>query len=99
MFFNFNFRYSNLCQLIKSSVADGKVGTVINITGVLSHGLAFKEGYSKSWRGKYLNNKALKHLRSRTLYKFYLHFLVFYLHFLLPTKPSLYTFSCLSRYW
>ena len=59
IFFNFNYRYSNLCHLIKSSIADGSIGSVINITGVMSHGLAFKEGYPSSWRGKYPINKSV----------------------------------------
>jgi len=59
IFFNFNYRYSNLCQLIKSSLADGKIGAVVNIVGVLSHGLAFKEGYPSSWRGKYPIGKSV----------------------------------------
>jgi predicted dehydrogenase len=59
IFFNFNYRYSSLCQLIKSSIADGSIGSVVNITGVLSHGLAFKEGYSNSWRGKYPINESV----------------------------------------
>lgn len=53
IFFNFNYRYSNLCEFIKSSVIDEKIGHVINVIGVLSHGLAFKEGYPNSWRGTY----------------------------------------------
>ena len=59
IFINFNYRYSNLCHLIKSSIADGSIGSVINIKGVLSHGLAFKEGYPHTWRGKYPNNKSV----------------------------------------
>lgn len=59
IFFNFNYRYSNLCQLIKSSVSDGKIGVPANVVGVLSHGLAFKESYSSSWRGKYPSNRSV----------------------------------------
>lgn len=59
VFFNFNYRHSNLCHLIKSAIADGSIGRVMNITGVLSHGLAFKEGYANSWRGKYPKNKSV----------------------------------------
>lgn len=59
IFFNFNYRYSDLCRLIKSSIANKSIGSIINITGVLSHGLAFKEGYPSSWRGEYPINKSV----------------------------------------
>jgi len=59
IFINFNFRYSDLYKFISSSIANGAIGNVINITGVLSHGLAFKEGYPNSWRGKYSANKSV----------------------------------------
>ena len=59
IFFNFNYRYSKLCRLIKSSIANESIGSIINITSVLSHGLAFKEGYPDSWRGNYPINKSV----------------------------------------
>ena len=59
VFFNFNYRYSNLCKIIQSSIADETIGNIIHIYGVMSHGLAFKDGYQKSWRGKYPKNESV----------------------------------------
>lgn len=59
IFFNFNYRYSKLCQLIQASIVDKLIGNVIHVNGLISHGLAFKDGYEKSWRGKYPINKSV----------------------------------------
>lgn len=59
IFFNFNYRYSNLCKFIQSSITEGLIGNVMHVHGIISHGLAFKVGYQETWRGNYPKNESV----------------------------------------
>lgn len=50
IFFNFNYRFSRLGDIIKKYSTSPQIGNIISIHFVLTHGLAFKEEYLKSWR-------------------------------------------------
>lgn len=50
IFFNFNYRFSKLGQIIKNYSSSPQIGDIISIHFILTHGLAFKEEYLKSWR-------------------------------------------------
>ncbi len=50
VFFNFNFRYSRFREVLDELLADGRLGRPVHATASTSHGLAFKEGYARSWR-------------------------------------------------
>jgi predicted dehydrogenase len=50
IFFNFNFRFSKLNEIIKELIITDKIGKIINIGIIASQGLAFKDGYIGSWR-------------------------------------------------
>lgn len=59
IFFNFNYRYSKLCKTINASIANKTIGDVICVTGLMSHGLAFKDGYCETWRGQYPEHESV----------------------------------------
>ncbi len=57
IYFNFNFRYSYFGDLLKSGLVKKHLGEILNINIISSDGLAFKEGYSSSWRADGATNK------------------------------------------
>jgi|TARA_B110000495_G_C23042816_1_gene626991 predicted dehydrogenase len=50
IFFNFNYRFSELNSIIKNLIKTKKIGKIVHINIISNKGLAFKKGYSKSWR-------------------------------------------------
>ena len=59
IFFNFNFRYSKMSNLLKKEIIEKKIGEISHINIISTHGLAFKSEYLDSWRSdkeKNLNN-------------------------------------------
>jgi predicted dehydrogenase len=50
VFFNFNYRFSRLGEIIENYSSSQQIGNIIHINFVMNHGLAFKEQYLKSWR-------------------------------------------------
>jgi len=56
IFFNFNYRFSNFNKILKENLNSKKIGKVIYVSFISSHGLAFKKQYLNSWRAKGKNN-------------------------------------------
>ena len=56
IFFNFNFRFSETSKIIKETIDSGRIGKIIHINFVSTHGLAFKNEYVDSWRANGDNN-------------------------------------------
>jgi len=50
LFFNFNFRFSNLNRLIAKYSNSEELGKIFYINIISNHGLAFKSEYVNSWR-------------------------------------------------
>lgn len=50
LFFNFNYRFSRLGEVIKNYSSSQKIGNIISVHFILTHGLAFKPEYINSWR-------------------------------------------------
>lgn len=50
IFFNFNYRFSRLNEIIKTYVKSTAVGNLVSIHFTMTHGLAFKQEYISSWR-------------------------------------------------
>ena len=50
IYFDFNFRFSKINSLFEQIVKDKRLGKIININIISTHGLAFKKEYKKSWR-------------------------------------------------
>ena len=50
IFFNFNFRFSDLNDQIKKIINAKELGKIIQINIISTHGLAFKKEYKNSWR-------------------------------------------------
>ena len=50
VFFNYNFRFSYLNSLFTNHIFQEKVGEIIHINIISTHGLAFKTEYKNSWR-------------------------------------------------
>ena len=50
IFFNFNFRFSKLNEIIKNEINNKKIGEISHINIFSTHGLAFKKEYQNSWR-------------------------------------------------
>ena len=57
LFFNFNYRFSELNNLFKKYVNSEEIGDIIYIEIIASQGLSFKQDYAKSWRADGINNK------------------------------------------
>ena len=55
-FFNFNYRFSNLADILKDLLNSEKIGKIIHINIIASQGLAFKQKYLGSWRADGKNN-------------------------------------------
>jgi len=51
-FFNFNFRFSYLKEIFEKKISFKKIGNILNISIVATHGFAFKKEYKDSWRSK-----------------------------------------------
>jgi predicted dehydrogenase len=49
-FFNFNYRFSKLGDIIKNNLFISQIGQIISVQITLAHGLAFKKEYLASWR-------------------------------------------------
>ena len=56
IFFNFNYRFSNFNKIINKNLNSKKLGKIVNVNIISSHGLAFKKGYSSTWRADGKNN-------------------------------------------
>ena len=54
IFFNFNYRFSLLSNLLTETNNSKDLGKILNINLNVSHGLAFKETYKDSWRSNHL---------------------------------------------
>jgi len=52
IFFNFNFRFKKINSLFEEIIKDKRLGKIINVNIISTHGLAFKKEYIKSWRSK-----------------------------------------------
>ena len=50
IFFNFNFRYSKLGQILEKAIFEKEIGEISHISIISTHGLAFKKEYLESWR-------------------------------------------------
>lgn len=50
IFFNFNFRFSKLNEILEEFILKEKLGKIIHINIIGTHGLAFKKEYLDSWR-------------------------------------------------
>ena len=56
-FFNFNYRFSELNEILKKYMNSKEIGKIIFIEIIASQGLAFKKEYIDSWRADGRNNK------------------------------------------
>jgi len=52
IFFNFNFRFRKLSENIKKTIQTKKIGNIIHIDIISTHGFAYKKEYDSSWRSK-----------------------------------------------
>ena len=59
IFFNFNYRFSALAKILQNIQDTDCIGGVMLINAAISHGLAFKDGYERSWRANYEPNKSV----------------------------------------
>lgn len=50
LFFNFNYRFSNINNNLKNQLKSDMIGKIIHINMIYTHGLAFKKEYLNSWR-------------------------------------------------
>ena len=50
LFFNFNYRFSNINNNLKSQLNSDVIGKIIHVNMIYTHGLAFKNEYLNSWR-------------------------------------------------
>ena len=57
IFFNFNYRFSELSNLLKKINNSDQIGKILNIDIKSTHGLAYQKKYSNSWRADGRNNK------------------------------------------
>ena len=56
-FFNFNYRFSELNEILKKYMNSKEIGKIVFIEIIASQGLAFKKEYIDSWRADGRNNK------------------------------------------
>lgn len=84
IFFNFNYRFNTLNSILSDSQWIKALGKIIHINIVSTHGLAFKEEYSNSWRA---DSKTNLHAVLETVGIHYLDLLIH--HF---GKPSEYKY-------
>ena len=52
LFFNFNYRFSRLNDLIQNNNKSEKIGKILHIDIISTKGLAYKKSYINSWRSK-----------------------------------------------
>ena len=57
IFFNFNFRFGKISEILKRELKEKRIGEIININIISTHGLAFKKEYEESWRSDGKKNK------------------------------------------
>jgi len=57
IFFNFNYRFSELNNLFDTYINSRDIGEIVFIEIISSQGLAFKQEYTNSWRADGINNK------------------------------------------
>ena len=57
IFFNFNYRFSELDKLLQKYSNSKQLGQIVKIEIVASQGLAFKKEYIGSWRSNGTKNK------------------------------------------
>lgn len=50
LMFNFTYRNSSVVDELLKAISDEKFGELLSISMSMSHGLAYKESYAKSWR-------------------------------------------------
>ena len=62
IFFNFNFRFSKISEILEKESTDKKIGEISHVTIISTHGLAFKKEYLDSWR----SNKKKNHHRRKS---------------------------------
>jgi len=76
IFFNFNYRFSELSKIIKKIYCSNEIGNILAIDIKSTHGLAFQKKYRKSWRSNGENNKhnILETLSIHFIDLFLLHF-------------------------
>jgi predicted dehydrogenase len=76
IFFNFNFRFSPLCSIVKKYLHSKIIGNPLHLNFISTHGLAFKKEYLSSWRSDGKNN--LNNILNTTAIH-YIDFLIFHL--------------------
>jgi len=74
LFFNFNYRFSNISENLQKNLNSKEIGKPIHVSIFSTHGLAFKKGYSNSWRA---DGKKNLHSVLETVTIHYLDLLVF----------------------
>jgi len=76
IFFNFNYRFSKLSDLIRKIRNTNEIGSILNIDIKSTHGLAYQKKYLNSWRANGNNNKhnILETLSIHYIDLFLLHF-------------------------
>ena len=74
IFFDFNFRFSNLNSTLKKYLNSETIGEPIHFSFISTHGLAFKKEYSSSWRS---NRKTNPNNILDTVAIHYIDFLIF----------------------
>lgn len=57
IFFNFNYRFSELNNLFDTYINSKDIGEIVFIEIIASQGLAFKQEYANSWRADGIHNK------------------------------------------
>jgi len=50
LYFNFNYRFSELAIVARDLIASGEIGNPINFNFVSTHGLAYRESFKSNWR-------------------------------------------------
>lgn len=50
LFFNFNLRFGALASAILEALKSGELGKLVHLSAVVTHGLAYRESFSGSWR-------------------------------------------------
>lgn len=49
---NLPFRHTRLANVLRDSIFDGNLGTLLSFSATVSHGLAFRPSYQDSWRSR-----------------------------------------------
>jgi len=58
LYFNFNYRFTELGVYLKEGLSSGKIGRPLNFHFTSTNGIAFKEAFQKDWRAKSRDNLA-----------------------------------------